>query len=197
MGYKRACEKMGVRLATVNDSNEILKIYGQYIDTAITFEYALPSEEEFRERVKSIISQYPYLIYEEDGRIIGYAYASRYKERTAYQWGAELSIYIDSNFTSKGIGKVLCLTLIELLKLQEVRTVYGCVTLPNEKSEKLQISLGFKKVGILHNAGYKCDKWRDVAWFEKVIATCDKNPKDFISISKIPEDKILKILEAD
>ncbi|MBM6838601.1 N-acetyltransferase [Clostridium saudiense] len=188
---------MGVRLATVNDSNEILKIYGQYINTAITFEYALPSEEEFRERVKSIISQYPYLVYEEESKIIGYAHASRYKERTAYQWGAELSIYIDSNFTSKGIGKVLCLTLIELLKLQEVRTVYGCVTLPNEKSEKLQISLGFKKVGILHNAGYKCDKWRDVAWFEKVIATCDKNPKDFISISKIPEDKILKILEAD
>lgn len=188
---------MLIRFATVNDSREILKIYKQYIDTPITFEYVLPTEEDFKERVKSIISQYPYLVYEEGGKIIGYAYASRYKERSAYQWGAELSIYIDSNFTSKGIGKILCLKLIELLKLQEVRTVYGCVTLPNEKSEKLQISLGFKKVGIYHNAGYKCDKWRDVAWFEKVIATCDKNPKDFISISKIQEDKILKILEAD
>lgn len=186
---------MGVRLATVNDSNEILKIYGQYIDTAITFEYALPNEKEFEERVKSIILQYPYLVYEEDGNIIGYAYASRYKERAAYQWGAELSIYIDSNFTSKGIGKVLCLKLIELLRLQEIRTVYGCVTLPNEKSENLQISLGFKKIGIYHNAGYKCNKWRDVAWFEKLIAIYDENPNEFIPITKIPEDKILKILK--
>ena len=139
---------MAIRLATVNDSNEILKIYGQYIDTAITFEYTLPNEKEFEERVKSIILQYPYLVYEEDGNIIGYAYASRYKERAAYQWGVELSIYIDSNFTSKGIGKVLCLKLIELLRLQEIRTVYGCVTLPNEKSENLQISIGFKKIGM-------------------------------------------------
>lgn len=141
----RKVKIMLIRFATVNDSREILKIYKQYIDTPITFEYVLPTEEDFKERVKSIISQYPYLVYEEGGKIIGYAYASRYKERSAYQWGAELSIYIDSNFTSKGIGKILCLKLIELLKLQEVRTVYGCVTLPNEKSEKLQISLGFKK----------------------------------------------------
>lgn len=188
---------MGVRLATVNDSNEILKIYRQYIDTAITFEHVLPSEVEFEERIKSIISQYPYLVYEEEGNIIGYAYASRYKERSAYQWGAELSIYIDSNFTSKGIGKVLCLKLIELLKLQELRTIYGCVTMPNEKSEKLQLSLGFKKIGIYHNAGYKGDKWRDVAWFEKSIANYDDNPKEFTPITKIPENKILQILEKD
>ena len=186
---------MGIRLATVNDSNEILRIYGQYINTAITFEYVLPSEEAFKERVKSISSQYPYLVYEEEGKIIGYAYASRYKERAAYQWGAELSIYIDSNFTSKGIGKNLCLTLLELLKLQGVRTVYGCVTLPNQKSEKLQLSLGFEKIGIFRNAGYKCNKWRDIAWFEKSITSYDEKPKEFIPISEVSEDKILKLIE--
>lgn len=188
---------MAVRLATINDSTEILKIYKQYIDTAITFEYELPNKEEFKERVKEIITLYPYLVYEEEGKIIAYAYANRYKERAAYQWGAELSIYIDANYTSKGIGKILCLKLIELLKIQGVRTIYGCVTLPNDKSEKLQISLGFKKIGIYHNAGYKCGKWRDVAWFEKSIAIYDENPKEFVPITKIPEYKILKILELD
>ena len=76
---------MAVRLATINDSTEILKVYKQYIDTAITFEYELPNKEEFKERVKEIITLYPYLVYEEEGKIIAYAYANRYKERAAYQ----------------------------------------------------------------------------------------------------------------
>ena len=112
----------------------IRKIYSQYIDTPITFEYALPTEAEFTERVKKISSVYPYLVCEVNGRIIGYAYAYRQKERMAYQWNAELSIYLGRPYTSQGIGKRLYCALIELLEKQGVKNVYGGVTLPNVKS---------------------------------------------------------------
>ena len=188
---------MIIRLATVNDSTELLKIYAQYIDTPITFECSIPTENEFEKRIANITEEYPYLVCEEEGKIFGYAYAHRHMEREAYQWNAELSIYIDSNFTSKGVGKILYLTLMELLKLQGIKTVYGCVTVPNEKSEKLHTTLGFKQIGTYHNTGYKCNKWHDVSWFEKAIAPYDENPKDFVPISKISEDKIRAIIKGN
>ena len=132
---------MIVRFATPNDSLELLKIYKQYIDTAITFECTLPTEQEFRERIEGIIKEYPYLVCEDDGKIVGYAYAHRHMERGAYGWNAELSVYIDRSFTSRGIGKELYIKLIELLKLQGIKNLYAGITVPNKKSEKLHTSL--------------------------------------------------------
>ena len=149
---------MIVRFATPNDSLELLKIYKQYIDTAITFECTLPTEQEFRERIEGIIKEYPYLVCEDDGKIVGYAYAHRHMERGGYGWNAELSVYIDRSFTSKGIGKELYIKLIELLKLQGIKNLYAGITVPNKKSEKLHTSLGFKLLGTYHNTGYKCSK---------------------------------------
>lgn len=186
---------MTIRFATIEDCSQILQIYNQYIDTVITFENSLPTEEAFSKRMAGYMQDYPYLVYEEDGLLIGYAYAHRHMEREAYQWNAELSVYLDQNFTSKGLGKKLYSTLIEILKQQEVRTVYGCVTLPNEKSEKLHLSLGFTCLGIYHNAGYKCNKWHDVGWFEKAIAPYDIAPKPFQSIQYIPREKLELIIK--
>lgn len=187
---------MKVRLATVDDCTSILKIYKQYIDTSITFECKLPSEMEFTERIYNISKGYPYIVCEdEEGAIIGYAYAHRHMEREAYQWNAELSIYIDRSFISKGIGKKLYCILIEILKLQGIRTVYGCVTLPNEKSESLHISLGFKCIGVYHNTGYKCGKWHDVGWFEKQIAPYNEEPSEILSIQNVPKESIDLILK--
>lgn len=174
-----------IRLATLQDCSQILQIYNQYIDTVITFENSLPTEEVFTKRMAGFMENYPYLVCEENGLIVGYAYAHRHMERDAYQWNAELSVYLDRSHTSKGLGKRLYGALIEILKLQEIRTVYGCVTLPNEKSEKLHLSLGFTCLGVYHNAGYKCNKWHDVAWFEKAIAPYDKEPRPFLSIKNL------------
>ena len=156
------------RFATVQDSATLLEIYAQYIETPITFECALPTEQAFADRIHRIVQEYPYLVWEDDsGRVLGYAYAHRQMERAAYQWNAELSIYLDRAHTSQGWGKKMYLALMDLLALQGVKTVYGGVTIPNEKSERLHACLGFQRLGTYHNTGYKCGRWHDVAWFEK------------------------------
>ena len=129
---------MKIRLASPDDSSNLLKIYAQYINTPITFECTLPSTEAFAERIREIISFYPYLACEEDGKIIGYAYAHRHQAREAYDWNAELSVYVDAAFTSRGAGRRLYCALMEILKLQGIKTVYAGVTLPNIKGEGLQ-----------------------------------------------------------
>lgn len=184
---------MKIRFAAKEDSSFLLKIYSQYIETPITFEYTLPSEEEFANRIKEITKEYPYIICEDGDKIVGYAYAHRQMERTAYQWNAELSVYIDKNFTSKGIGKKMYTILLEILKLQGVKNVYGGVTEPNEKSRNLHVSLGFRQLGTYRNTGYKCGRWLDVTWFEKQISDYDKNPSQFIPVTKIQPEKIQKI----
>ena len=106
-----------------------------------------------------------------------------------------MSVYIDRNFTSRGIGKELYIKLIELLKLQGIKNLYAGITVPNKKSEKLHTSLGFKLLGTYHNTGYKCSKWHDVGWFEKQIGNYEIEPKNIIPINMIDKDKIIEILQ--
>lgn len=184
-----------IRLVQETDAAEILAIYEFYIkETAITFECETPSLDEFRNRIKEISSEYPYIVCLSDKKIIGYAYAHRQMERAAYQWNAELSVYIDKNCLRCGVGKALYNTLIEILQMQNVRNVYGGITSPNENSEKLHEHLGFKKLGVYHNTGYKCGAWHDVAWFEKTIGNYDLDPKPFLSIREIDKKTIMEIL---
>ena len=188
---------MEIRSAKPQDCAELLKIYGQYIDTPITFEYVLPPCEEFAARITEISADYPYLVCEENGKIVGYAYAHRFKERAAYQWGAELSVYLEKNFTSKGLGKKLYRILEEILKIQNVKTVYGGVTSPNVKSEKLHKSLGFSLAGTYRKTGYKCGQWLDVSWYEKTIAPHTPEPEPFKSIKQIPESTLYSVIQEE
>ena len=98
---------MNIRIATIEDSGAIRAVYAPYIDTPVTFETALPTIEEFEGRVAGILPEYPYLVCEKDGRIIGYAYACRHRERAAYRWNTELSVYLDGAFVAKGLGRRL------------------------------------------------------------------------------------------
>lgn len=185
---------MKIRFATPADASALLTIYARYIETPVTFEYSLPSEREFMDRIADMSGFYPYLVCEEMGNIAGYAYAHRHMEREAYQWNAELSVYLDPASTSKGLGKKFYGILIEILKLQGIRTVYGGVTLPNLKSEALHRALGFQLVGTYHNAGYKSGKWHDVAWFEKQIAEYATEPKPVVSIAALPVELLHEII---
>ncbi len=184
-----------IRFAVAADAAALLGIYGQYIDTPITFECALPSEEAFRRRVAEYGAACPYLVWEEDGRILGYAYAHRLGERAAYQWSAELSIYLGRDSTGRGLGRRLYGALMELLWLQGVRTAYGCVTLPNAGSEGLHAAMGFRLTGTWHRAGFKCGAWRDVGWFEKTIAPYDPSPAPVRPIGGVPAAAAAEILE--
>lgn len=185
---------MKIRFAKGSDVISILNIYAQYIDTAITFEYTLPTIEEFSMRIKNIMEVYPYLVCEKDGVIIGYAYAHRHMERAAYQWTAELSVYIDKSHTDQGLGKIFYNILIDILRLQGINTVYGGVTSENIKSEKFHIALGFSRLCTYKNTGYKCGKWLDVSWYEKQIAPYEQNPNPLKSIKEIQAKKLNDIL---
>ena len=184
---------MGLRFAAEADSAALLGIYGQYLDTPVTFEYVLPTEAEFAARIRDIGGTYPYLVWE-DGRILGYAYAHRLGERAAYQWSAEVSIYLGRDSTGRGLGRRLYGALMELLRLQGVRTAYGCVTLPNGASEGLHAAMGFHLAGTWHSAGYKCGAWHDMAWFEKEIAPYDAPPAPIRPIGAIPPERAAEIL---
>ena len=186
---------MIIRFANISDSLQLLKIYSQYIQTPVTFEYGLPTEQEFAKRIQNITKEYPYLVYEDQGKVIGYAYAHRQFDREAYQWNAELSIYLDQAYTSRGLGKKIYCALIELLKLQGVRNIYGGVTIPNEKSEKLHLSLGFHCLGVYRKTGFKCGQWHDVAWFEKEITPHNQGPSPLLTIRELPEENITAVIE--
>ncbi len=187
---------MKLRFATPADSQSLLDIYRQYIHTNITFEYHLPSPQEFARRISSTLEFYPYLVLEEQGRPVGYAYAHSLRERAAYQWSAELSIYLDGAGAGRGTGKRLYTALMELLHLQGVKTVYGVVTHPNPASEGLHRSLGFDLRGIHRNTGYKNGAWLDVAWYEKAIAPYDLAPQTVLPIGRVSSSAVDAILNA-
>ena len=187
--------KTKIRMAAVADSAVLRAIYAQYIDTPVSFEYELPGEEAFADRVGEILRTYPYLVCEVEGRVVGYAYAHRQLEREAYGWNAELSIYIDGTALSQGIGRRLYGALMEILSVQGIRNVFGGVTLPNPKSEGLHRSMGFRRAGVYRHTGFKCGRWHDVVWFEKEIGFCDGAPAPLIPVGEIPEQTLAAIME--
>lgn len=185
---------MTLRFAAPEDSQALLDIYGQFIQTPVTGEYVLPSPAEFARRIRETLPVYPYLVLEEEGIPVGYAYAHRLGERAAYQWNAELSVYLDRTCTGRGLGRRLYRALMDLLRLQGVKTVYGVVTHPNPASEGLHRSLGFRLLGFHQNTGYKDGAWYDVAWFEKGIAPYDPDPRPVVPIAQIPGEDISRVL---
>lgn len=174
-----------IRFATEEDAQALLAIYAYYIDTEITFEYELPTEAEFRKRIRTVLEEYPYLIYEDAGNILGYAYAHRHLERAAYQWNVELTVYLHPDAVSRGIGRRLYEELLRILTEQGICNAYSLITRPNEKSEKLHEAMGFTLMGVLKNTGYKNGKWRDVSWYEKQLNPYPEHPLPFRKIDEL------------
>ena len=166
-----------IRLATEKDAAATLAVYAPYVtETAVTFDYEVPSETQFAEKIQHIIADFPWLVCEINGEIIGYVYASKHREKTAYQWSAESTVYLSSNYHRKGIAKILYETLFALLKLQGYVNVYAGVTLPNEKSEGFHLAQGFEVIGNFTKIGYKLGKWRDVRWYQLHLNAHAENP---------------------
>lgn len=167
---------MNINIRPVNneDVSDILAIYTPYItDTVITFETEVPTLEEFTDRVERIRKEYPYIVCEADGRVVGYAYASKHHERAAYKYSVDVSIYVAHEYHHKGIGSKLYSSLFEALNEYDYYTAYAGITLPNEKSVGIHKSFGFTEIGIFHKAGYKLDKWHDVLYMEKPLKDYD------------------------
>lgn len=169
--------KIAIRSANENDAEELLKIYEPYIlNTAITFEYTVPTVGEFRERVKSTLQKYPYLVAVGDGKILGYAYVSAFKERAAYDRSVETSIYVSQDFKHMGIGGKLHEALEEELKNRGFLNMYACIAYPeqddeylNKNSVEFHSHLGYRLVGEFYKCGYKFNRWYNMVWMEKLI----------------------------
>lgn len=159
-----------IRPVCKDDAAAILAIYAPYVtDTAITFETEIPTLEDFSKRIEEIQSNYPYLVCEIGGKVVGYAYASKHRERAAYRYSVEVSVYVSQDHHRRGIGKALYKHLLAALQNYSYYSAYAGITYPNEKSIGFHKSFGFAEVGIFHNAGYKNDKWLDVIWLEKPL----------------------------
>ena len=175
-----------VREATPEDAPRLLEIYGYYVEkTAITFEYDVPSVEEFRARILHIKEKYPYLVIEEDGVIRGYAYAGVFKGRAAYDRSCEMTIYLDRAAagrgpgSGRGLGRKLYEALEEELKARGILNLYACIGVPaankeadeylNHNSEQFHAHMGYTTVGTFHLCGYKFGRWYNMIWMEKMI----------------------------
>lgn len=156
-----------IRLANEGDAQKCLSIYAPIVrETPISFEIEPPSEEEFRQRILSILEQMPWLVCEIDGELLGYAYAAKYRERAAFQWSVESSIYVNAAYKRKGVGIALYTSLIKMLQLQGFYNVYAGVTLPNQASVALHEAVGFSPLGIYPAIGYKLGTWHDLGWWQ-------------------------------
>ena len=179
---------MQIRRATENDAEALLKIYAPYVEhTAITFEYEVPSVEEFRSRIRHTLEKYPYLVAEEDGELLGYAYVGPFHDRPAYDWAVETSIYVDQNKKRMGIGKKLHEALEEELRNRGFLNMNACIAYPPKEDEHLDKNsvefhthMGYRLVGEFHKCGYKFNHWYNMVWMEKLIGkhlTVQEPPK--------------------
>ena len=168
-----------IRVATAADVPAILAIYAPYVtDTTITFEYDVPTMAEFMDRFRRITADFPWLVWEENGQILGYAYACRPFERAAYSWCAEPSIYLAPEAQGKGIGRKLYTALEELLKMMGYRVLLALITGENMRSLEFHKKFGYDFAGELKASGYKFGRWLSVFWLEKQLKVVG-NPIDF------------------
>ncbi len=159
-----------IRTVTLDDAQKCLDIYSYYVlNTTITFEYDTPTLDEFKQRIQKITQKYPYLVAIIDNEIVGYAYATSYKERAAYDWSVETTVYVKKDKHGLGIGNVLYSQLEQSLKEKKIVNMLACITYPNPKSIDFHTNFGFEKVGHFPKVGYKFNEWRDIVWMQKVI----------------------------
>jgi L-amino acid N-acyltransferase YncA len=159
-----------LRDAEPSDADAICSIYNEYIlNTTITFEETPLKAEEMASRICLVTQSYPWLVYEEDSRIVGYAYAGKWKERSAYRYSVETAIYMDSRHVGKGIGTQLMKELLKRLKAASLHSVISGIALPNPASIALCERFGFKKIAHFSEVGYKMNRWVDVGYWELLL----------------------------
>ncbi len=184
---------MKIRTVNENDAEELLKIYSYYVkNTVITFEYEVPSVEEFKNRIKHTLIKYPYIAAEDENKIIGYAYAGAFKERAAYDWAVEMTVYVDNDRKRGGVGKLLYKKLEELLKEQGILNVNACIAYTENEDEyltngsmKFHEHMGYNLAGHFHKCGYKFNRWYDMIWMEKFIGEHEENQKKIKYFSEL------------
>lgn len=162
---------MGLRPVKPEDAERIAQIYAPYVEnTAISFEYVPPVAAEILSRIQKVLQRgYPYIVLEEEGQVLGYAYASAFREREAYKYTCETSIYVDQAHRRAGTGQILYSALLSLLKIQGYATAVAGTTTPNPQSSNFHRKMGFQPIGEFKNVGYKFGTWHSAEFFEMTI----------------------------
>lgn len=178
-----------IRVAKLEDAEALRQIYGYYVEnTAVSFEYAMPSLEDFRERIRTVLLTHPYLVYEEAEEVLGFAYAHPLITRAACAWSVEVSIYIHRDARGRGVGKALYEALEEVLRRQNVVNLEVSIAAApagdpylSDGSLRFHEKMGYKQVGVFNRCGYKFNRWYDLLWMEKQIAPHKEKMPPFCS----------------
>ncbi len=184
---------INLRIATIYDARALASIYKPYVEkTAVSFEYVAPDVDEFRARISAKLREYPFIVAEFSGEIIGYTYASEFLPRPAYKHSVETTLYVKQGFHCKGVGKKLYTALEELLKLQNVISLNACIAFAdfpddtlNNNSMMFHSKMGYRYVGRFNASGYKFDRFYDMIWMEKLLVEPQAPFDDFIPFSEI------------
>lgn len=178
-----------LRTAAPEDAEALRAIYAPYVtDTAITFEYDVPTLAEFRQRMETTLTKYPYLVAERDGEVLGYAYAGALGQRAAYGWSAETSIYLRQDCRRMGLGSRLYDALEAQARRQNIQTLYACIAASSGENDPyltrasiaFHTDRGYRTVAHFHRCGYKFDRWYDLVWMEKPLGDYSAPPAPFI-----------------
>jgi L-amino acid N-acyltransferase YncA len=188
---------MSIRIATAADAAQIHAIYAPTVtDTAITFETELPGEEAMRQRILGRLEHYPWLVWDEGGHVLAYAYATRFRERAAYDWIAETSIYVHAEARRRGIARTLYGRLLDAMRLQGINQAVGVITLPGYSSVTLHESMGFTPAGVWRSAGHKLDQWHDVGIWQLELQEPQEPPSPVRPFASLRDGEELRALLA-
>lgn len=182
-----------IRIARPEDAPALLNIYAPYVEeTAVSFEYDVPSLEEFRTRIENILQKYPYLVAEDDGKLLGYAYTHAFVGRAAYDHSAETTIYLRKDCRGMGLGKRLYETLEQISLAQNIFNLNACIGYPEPEDDHLTMDsirfhdrMGYRLVGRFRKCGYKFGKWYDMAWMEKILKKHPEKPGPVVRFSEL------------
>ncbi len=159
------------------DGGPCAAIYGPFVAaSAISFEEEAPDATRFAERIATTMRTHPWLVLEDAGRVIGFAYAGQHRARAAYRWAADVGIYVDPAHQGQGAGRRLYEGLFDLMRRQNLRVACAGITLPNDASVGLHAALGFERVGVYRAIGYKAGAWRDVMWMQLALSAGGNGP---------------------
>ena len=187
-------EAVTIRPAVPEDACVLLSLYAPYVrETAITFEYEVPSQEEFAHRIQRTLERYPYLVAQAGDTVLGYAYAGPFQTRAAYQWSAETTIYLHPDMRGKGLGRTLYQALEQVLAAQQIQNLNACIAVPaqmpdpylTQASASFHARLGYQLVGRFHQCGYKFGRWYDMIWMEKCLGEHPVRPPAVIPFPQL------------
>lgn len=195
---KKQNSEIFIKTVSIKDAAELLEIYRYYVEnTAITFEVEVPSLQEFSARIEKTLKKYPYLkaVSAKTGEILGYSYAGEFKNRAAYDWAVETSIYVRKDLRKQGIGRLLLENLEKILKKQNILNVYACIGCTEKEDEYLTNAsvrfhekMNYRTIGRFENCGYKFDRWYSMIWMEKIVGEHKTPQKKILLFSELTLD---------